>query len=113
MAKSELIFCMFIYSLSFERRKVIHITCLAIGSYGLHGQIPKKEPAPHESTENLVKPTENNVFCPAKKKDKPGNPTVIQKPRKTLAKSTFSAPWRDGPSRSNRVAPRGKPWGLL
>ena len=72
--------------------------------------MPKKKTAPLGSTENLVKPTKNNVFCPAKKKDKPGKPTVIRKSWKTLGKSTFSATWRDGPSRSNRVAPRGKPW---
>ena len=55
---------------------------------------------------------ENNVFCQSKKKNKPGNLTVIQNPSKSTGKTTFSAPRKEGAREGNAGAPRADPRNL-
>ena len=49
---------------------------------------------------------ENNVSCQSKKKNKPGNLTVIQNPSKSIGKTTFPAPRKEGGREGNAGAPR-------
>ena len=55
---------------------------------------------------------ENKVFGHAKKKNKPGNLTVIQYPSKSIGKPTFSAPRKEGAREGNARAPRADPRNL-
>ena len=54
----------------------------------------------------------NNVFCQSKKKNKPVNLTVIQNPSKSIGKTTFSAPRKEGAREGNAGAPRADPRNL-
>ena len=55
---------------------------------------------------------ENSIFRQSKKKDKPGNLTVIQNPSKSIGKTMFSAPRKEGAREGNAGAPRADPRNL-
>ena len=84
---------------------ICHITCPENSMYRPEPANAKKKNRPSRTHWKRCKTNGKQRFLPVQEKNKPGNLTVIQNPSKSIGKTTFSVPRKEGAREGNAGTP--------